>query len=323
MPRSPMLGRTRFAIVLFLALFPARALAAPPEAPPPPEHDLAFRSGLEQYAHGNFVAAITTWESLLRTMGEDRGYKVLYNLGLAYQAIGDVTRAVERYVAFTTQVERKRPVAPELEDRASDAQKRIDQIRSTYGSVNVLAPKRGGLVLTRVGTAEPRAAGYVVYLAPGSHVIEIAIGTDRLQKKSIEVEAGKTIEVDTSPPEEPAPPPVTQQPIPRPEESATPRNANWLWYGGFATFGAFSVPLLLHFVTLRQKTDAEELGPGHPDYGPAKSDYETSRTLTFVAYALPAVVAAVSIGGYYFSGDSKPRAAIGISPRGLSLSGSF
>jgi hypothetical protein len=315
--------RWRFAIVLFLSLVSLHALAAPAEAPPPPEHDLAFRSGLEQYAHGNFVAAITTWESLLRTMGEDRGYKVLYNLGLAYQAIGDVTRAVERYVAFTTQVEKRKPVSQELEDRASDAQKRIDQIRSTYGSVNVLAPKRGGLVLTRVGTAEPRAAGYVVYLAPGSHVIEIAIGTDRLHKKTVEVEAGKSIEVDTSPPEEPAPPPMPRESAPAPAARG-PRNANWLWYGGFATFGALSVPLVLHFVSLRQRSDAEELGQGHPDYASAKSDYETLRTLTFVAYALPAVVATVSIGGYYFSGgEAKPRASLKIGPTGVAVTGKF
>src|SRR5262245_24806229 len=104
-----LLGAAAFAFVLTTATTPC--LAAEPTSP---EHDAIFRNGLDQYARGNTVAAIATWENLLSTLGEERAYKVLYNLGLAYQATGDVTRAIERYRAFLKQAGKREKIPRDL-----------------------------------------------------------------------------------------------------------------------------------------------------------------------------------------------------------------
>ena len=118
-----------FALALGATVGTARAADTPPSA----EHDAAFRNGLDQFAHGNNAGAIATWESLLGTLGEERGYKVLYNLGLAYQAIGDVTHAIERYRAFVKQVGRRADVSSDLAGRAADAQKRLAPLIDRLG----------------------------------------------------------------------------------------------------------------------------------------------------------------------------------------------
>src|SRR5579864_5604970 len=102
--------RRELALSLALSLAPsfvaavARADPAPPPPQASPEHDAAFKSGLAHFEQADYVGAIQTWESLLATIGEERGHKVLYNLGLAYEAIGDVTHAIERFRAFERQV---------------------------------------------------------------------------------------------------------------------------------------------------------------------------------------------------------------------------
>lgn len=310
------------------------ARAQPADPPPGPrvpagteqsttEHETALKSGLEQYAQGNFVTAIATWESLLATIGEQRGYKVLYNLGLAYQQIGDVTHAIERYRAFMRQVADRPYADADLIARAEDAGKRVSDLESTHGSVLVKPPARGAAVLTRVGTAEPRAAGYVVWLAPGTHTVEVFVGTAHAKMVRVEVVRGAQVEVDTTPPEEPhpvVPPREVVQPAPEPSSART----TWLLVGTGATVVSLALPLTLYGVASGKRDDAEALGEGHSGYAEAKSSYDSAKTAYAISYALP-VALGITTAIVYFAWrtdkDKPVNAAIG--PSGAFVYGRF
>ncbi|MBX3187717.1 MAG: tetratricopeptide repeat protein [Labilithrix sp.] len=317
-----MTTRSRLAALLALAC----ALGAPAEAradpAPAPEHDSAFKSGLEQYGRGNYVAAIATWESLLATMGEDRGYKVLFNLGLAYQQIGDVTKAIERYAAFVKQVEQQPYGSTDLAARADEAKARLAQLQEAYGAVNVHAPKRGGPILTRVGMAEPRAAGYVVWLAPGPHSVDIFVGTQQQKTITFEIVRGQTVDIDTSPPEEPPPPPPPPQET-RPLAPAPDATKRIVILGATATAISLAVPLTLFFVAGGKRDDAEQLGRGHSGYADAQSSYDTWRTVYYVSYALPATLALATAAVWAFGSKSDATPSVAIGPTGAVVHGSF
>ncbi|MBS2015591.1 MAG: hypothetical protein JST00_22075 [Deltaproteobacteria bacterium] len=324
-----MATRDRLSVVAAVALAlasvtPGTALAQPTDPPRgTTEHETAMRSGLDHYAQGNFVAAIATWESLLATIGEQRGYKVLYNLGLAYQQIGDVTHGIERYRAFVKQVAERGNADPDLVSRSDDAAKRVADLESTHGAVFVKPPARGGAVLTRVGTADARAAGYVVWLAPGTHTVEVFVGTSRSKIVRVEVVKGEQVEVDTTPPEEPAPPPPAL-PVAPPPAPATSARTTWLLVGAGATVVSFALPLTLYGVASGKQSDAEALGPGHTGYAAAKDSYESARTVYAVSYALPIAVGLTTAIVYLAWKSDKDRpvnAAVGLG--GVSLSGRF
>ncbi len=324
--------RRAIAIAVALGVL-AGTQPASAEAPSAPEHDAAFRSGLDQYAHGNNAGAIVTWERLLGTLGEERGYKVLYNLGLAHQAIGDVTRAIERYDAFISQVRKRDDVPKELANRAADAEVRLDQLQRSHGAVRVRPPTRGGLVLTRLGTSDPRAAGYVVWLAPGRHELELFVGTDHVKRVTVDVERGKTVEIDTTPPEDrsttprelsrnttPTPTPAPK-PAPRPEGSG--RSSTWIWVGAGATIVSFALPLATFVVASNQQDEAVALGRGNSGYDDARSRYETWKTMHHVSYALPAALALATVAYVVFRPSATSSTTVGIAPGGLSLGGVF
>ena len=307
------------------------ARAQPPAKPAPSaENDSAFKSGLEQYGRGNYVAAITTWESLLATMGEERGHKVLYNLGLAYQQIGDVTKAIERYDAFLRHVDQPYASA-ELAARSDDARARLTQLQHSHGAVNIKAPRTGGVVLTRVGSADPRAAGYIVWLAPGPHTVELFTGTNRVKTIRLDVVRGETVEVDTTPPVEPptAAPGVAPNPQPKPED--TPHEAKagggpstLVLVGAGVTIASVAVPIAFYFVAHGKRNDAAVLGQGNSGYADAVSSYDKWRTIYLVSYALPATLALVTAGVWLFGDGGRGKSAqVAVTPSGAILHGAF
>jgi tetratricopeptide (TPR) repeat protein len=310
------------AVLAFALAMSATARAADP--PPTPEQEALFRAGMAEYEKGNRTSAIATWENLLGTLGENRGYKILYNLGVAYQASGDVTHAIERYRAFLTQVRQRDNVGKDLEQRANDASKRLAQLESTYGAVEVRAPQSGPVVLTRVGTGDPRPAGYVVWLAPGVHTIEINVGTQKLERKEITIEAGHTLTVETSPPpaETPPPPPpvVTTAPPPKPAEpSGLPP---LVWVGAGITIASVSLPIVSFFVADKKKDDALALSRTSAEYRSAKDTYDSWRTLHYVSYAVPVVLAGLTIA-YAIVARPSRNVTVGLAGSQLRVEGRF
>lgn len=327
-PFAPRLRSTLLATLLTVVAAPSARAAEP--APPTAANDATFRSGLDQYGQGNYIGAIATWESLLATLGEERGYKVLYNLGLAYQAIGDVTRAIERYDAFVRQVGARGAPGAELASRADDARTRSGELQASHGAVHVRPPTRGGLVLTRVGSSEPRAAGYVVWLAPGNHTIELFVGTDHARSVVVAVERGRRVDIDTSPPEA-SPAPLAPSPAPeRHDGPATPRSRSvepLVVAGAIATVASVGAPIGLYFVATSKRNDASALGPGNSGYTDARASYETWRTAYFVSYALPVTLGVATATLYLLrprgAGGEAQRASLAVGPGGAAIGGTF
>jgi tetratricopeptide (TPR) repeat protein len=304
------------------------AALARADEPPSPGDKAAFESGLSQYRQGNFVEAIKTWEALLATLGEERGYKVLYNLALAYHAVGDVTKAIDHYAAFESRVAARQDASEDLQARAADARSRREQLEQSYGAINVHAPRHGGLVLTRFGSSEPRPAGYVVWLSPGPHALELFVGTENARTVTVNVERGSTQDVDATPPEAapvrpsvvPLSPPA--QPSPIPAERAMPP---WLWLGVGATVLSLAAPVGLYLAAHAKRDEADSLGPGNTAYGEALGTYDQWRMAYYVSYALPATLAAATLTyALWPRVPARPsRGAVSISPGGVALSLGF
>jgi tetratricopeptide (TPR) repeat protein len=289
-----------------LSLWASTALA---DRQTPPEQKAAFEAGLAQFRQANYPGAIATWESLLTTMGEETGYKVLYNLALAYEAIDDITKAIESYRAFEARVALLGDAGPDVLAHAEDARARRYRLEESNGAIEVRAPRRGGLVLTRVGSSAPRAAGYVLWVAPGRHTVDLYVGTENAQTIVVEVERGKTSVVDATPPEsdarlqtanraEPAPPePLQRLAVPqRPAEKqpAPWSPQKWLVVGAALEPVAMALPISLYFVARGKRSDAAALGTSNPSYPGARATYNAWYTAYEVSYALPIAIAAVA-----------------------------
>ena len=59
-----------------------------------------FKQGMDRYKAGAPAEAIGYWEPIYRELGEQKGYRLAYNLGVAYAELGDATRAAERLESF-------------------------------------------------------------------------------------------------------------------------------------------------------------------------------------------------------------------------------
>ena len=223
----------------------ADARAAPPPATPfePDEDALAvyrgqFKRGIERYKAGALAEAIGYWDPIYRELGEQQGYRLAYDLGLAYQESGDATHAAERLQGFLTEVDARRErgetLAPIVEKEEADARQRIASLTAATGRIHVgavSAPRTA-----RVDAREPRLAGFVAWVAPGDHTVTFAAGTPDAETKRVHVGPGEIVEVTPTPPPPPPPPPepiIVHMPV----ASTSP---------GDATSDEASLPLAAH-----------------------------------------------------------------------------
>jgi hypothetical protein len=314
-------------VLLSTATAPALADSGPTK-----DQEAAFKRGLDQYTRGDYGGAILVWEKLVETLGPARGIKVLYNLGLAHESIGDVTRAVEYYGTFLAEVA-KLTDATDLAHRRDDARARMDKLVATHAEVSVLAPASDNSVLTRIGIGTPRAAGYKAFLAPGHHEVEFFVGTDHVQRVPLDVEAGKSYTAQVAPVPKPPPPPIESlrdpvpapvymppapPPAPAPVSDGSARR-NWLLFGGGATALTLVVPTVLYLVADGQKDTAVTQGPGHTKYEADKSSYDTTRTLYYTSFSLPVVAIGVTLLGAFVLSDGPGKRQALQSPQGLSF----
>src|SRR5437763_15115372 len=107
------------------------------------DYRAAFEQGLEAYEHGDYAGAAQRWERLLESIGQERGYKVCYNLGLAYQKLGDPTRAIERLETFAERAAKEPTRDDDAEQRRQDALERVKALKSQHGALRVAAAPPG------------------------------------------------------------------------------------------------------------------------------------------------------------------------------------
>jgi hypothetical protein len=221
---------SEFALVASLALAAGTAQATPPPATsmddPMEQYRERFKQGMDRYKAGAPAEAIGFWEPIYRELGEQKGYRLAYNLGVAYEELGDATRAAEKLESFLAEVDVRRgrgeSLASIVTKEEFDARDRVAELNTTKGRIHVEAgtPPRAA----QVDASEPRLAGFVAWVTPGEHAVTFAPGTPDQETRSITVHAGELLEVAPSPP---SPPPVTNaappaSPTTPPPPPATP-----------------------------------------------------------------------------------------------------
>jgi hypothetical protein len=283
------------ALVSFAA--PSSSQAQTPPQPtgaarPPAEgidYTRAFQQGLDEFDAGRFASAAQIWERLLGALGEERGYKVCYNLGLAYQKLGDATHAIERLESFAARAGKDTARDAALEERRQDAIDRVRTIKASHGALQVAPSPERQVVLVRIGASEPRPAGFVVYLAPGEHEVELYSGTARARRVRVALVAGsaKQLALDAvleAPPRAPNPPMDT---------TASPARfpTGWLVAGLAVTAASCALPIAFAVDASNKRGDAEALGAGHSGYADAVNRFNDARTRYEVSWVLPGALA--------------------------------
>jgi hypothetical protein len=190
-----------------LALTAARETrAAPPAATssdPMADYRERFKLGMERYKAGALADAIAYWEPIYREMGPTTGYRLAYNLGVAYMEFKDATRAAERLKAFLDEVDARRQrndkMEPRVMDEESDARTRFAYLSTTKGRIQVGTGTKP--VSAAVDADQPRLAGFVSWVTPGDHTVTFDPGAPDAEEKHVTVQAGQVLEVDPSPPQ--------------------------------------------------------------------------------------------------------------------------
>jgi hypothetical protein len=238
-----------------------------------------------------------------------------------------VTKAIEHYAAFESRVAGRQDASEDSLARGADARSRRQQLEQSYGAINVHPPRRGGLVLTRLGSSEPRAAGYVVWLSPGPHSLELFVGTDQARTITVNVERGATQDIDSTPPEPPPASPAAPRPAPAPPPVPPPDGApsTWLWVGVGATVLSAAAPVAFYIAANAKRDETDALGAGNTAYAEAQHSYDQLRTAYSVSYALPATLAAATLvyALWPHARGQAHRGALTVLPRGATLSLGF
>jgi hypothetical protein len=289
MPRRSHRERARIALAVALIAI-ATSSRADARAPTPSadgiDYARAFQQGLDEFESGSLVTATQIWERLLSALGEERGYKVCYNLGLAYQKLGDATHAIERLESFAVRAGKDPARDTALEERRQDALERVSAIKASHGALQVAASPEQQLVLVRIGASDPRTAGFVVYLAPGEHEVELYSGTARARRVKVVLVAGSTKQLALEAAAlAPRPPPAAA--LASPAHFPT----GWLIAGLAVTAASCALPLGFALDVKAKRNDAEALGSGHTGYVDAVSRFGDARTRYEISWLVPGALA--------------------------------
>ncbi len=336
-----------------LGLIAQRARADP--ASPASDDSLSayreqFKRGMDLYEHGAAAEAIASWEPIYRNLGEQRGYRLAYDLGVAYAALGDAPHSAERLQAFVNEVDSRRgrgeALGVAVTKDESDARDRLAHLAAILGRVQV-APGSSPSI-ARVDAGDPHAAGFVAWVAPGPHTITFDPATRYERTISIDVAAGAIVELVPPPPaalETPASAPSAsaasapsserspasgQAPAPAP--APFPPSVIAISGGATLAAAAAAVGLELHASTLHDRYAAEQTHSADGTIPTAdRTSFATARTWAYVAVGGAVGLAAVTgaIAGWYFLGrahgetTSSPAVAIQVRGSSVTLEGSF
>jgi tetratricopeptide (TPR) repeat protein len=268
---------------------------APAKASPDAERD--FQRGLARFRESDYAGAIAAWEALMARVGEDAAWRTLYGLGLAYEAMGDATRAVERFEGFLAHLAKETTeLSHDVEERRQDAAERAKKLRATHAGLRVVAPPGGERVTVRVGDDPPREAPFWIVRADGPVALVIAPGTPRERRVALSLILGQTLEVVALPAGGPGDRAPLISLVDPPQFPTAIVIA-----GGVATLVSLSLPIALgsHAGSLRDQ--AMSYGPGSSLYAPAVSSFQGARSAYYASWAAPIalglVTASVAIVG--------------------------
>jgi hypothetical protein len=280
-----------------------------------------FEEGLAHFRANEMGKAIDVWTPIVDQMGDARAYRLLFNLGVAHEALGDATRAADHYERFLAQLGARagagQSVPADVLAFGDQARARLKALQAKYGRVRV-ASDRGLLVAVRVGgTLGP--SGRTYYVAPGAHEVVLRAGASAgEERRRIEVRAGEIVDVAPQPLPEAAPR-VLVLPVPPPAPREPPYSPWVVAAAGGVTLASGVVPLLLRNSAIGVAERYYDAATPVSERERVASDYDAAKARYTWSFALPAALAAGTgaLAVYYFVG-SKPRRAptIGLWPGG-------
>jgi hypothetical protein len=311
-------------VVAALALVTSPGRSAPPPAPAPSAEDPLepyrerFKQGMDRYKEGSLAEALGYWEPVYRELGEERGYRLAYNLGVAYAELGDATHAAERLQSFLAQVaakkERGEPVEEIVAKEVDDAEARVEKLMATRGRIRIDAGERP--CAAQVDASEPRLAGYVAWVSPGKHTVTFGPATGNAASMTVDVGAGEVVTLsppapEANPPVVPlpsatfsAPSPVAEPPRPLRMVTTPPFSPVVLAIsGGLAVAAAIvAVPVDMHAWSLRSSDIAEQ--QNMTIRAADQQAFTDARTQAYAAIGVGIGLAALTAGltVWYFAG---------------------
>jgi hypothetical protein len=320
---------------LILASPIARATPPAPAGPslddPLAEYRERFKLGMDQYKAGALANATGYWEPVYRELGNEKGYRLAYNLGVAYAELGDATRAAERLQSFLDEVDARRaraePLGSTVAKEEADARERITGLIASKGRIRVQAGSPP--VAAQVDGNEPRVAGFLLWVTPGQHTVTFSPGTPNAETRTLQVSAAEVVDIAPTPhprPQEdsasmPNAPPNAPTQKRRPEERRRYETVHPFAPGVLIASGALAivaavaaVPLESHALALRQ--DLSSAGAREGVIAPSdRQSFDTSRTLAYTAVGAAIGLGAMTAGlmAWYALGSSKREISVPIS----------
>jgi hypothetical protein len=307
-------------LVFTLLTLPAAGVWANPALSPDVQEDpLApyrerFKLGMERYKAGQVAEAIGYWEPVYRELGEQTGYRLAYDLAVAYSELGDATHAAELLQAFLREVDARRARGETLgaliDREDSDAHARITALLSSRGRIKIDAATPPSAA--QVDAGEPRLGGFVAWVTPGPHVVVFAPGTAAAEARKVSVAAGELVEL--APPAQAASPEVEPLPAPqpltdssavaRPPAAALPLEERSLSPVLIATGAGLTVTAAIgavllesHASALRDSLVARQAQSLDHTIAPGdRQNFYESRTLAYAALATAIGLGAVTAG---------------------------
>jgi hypothetical protein len=314
---------SEIALVVGVVLATPMARATPPPAvseDPLSDYRERFKQGMDRYKAGAFTEAIGFWEPIYRELGEQKGYRLAFNLGVSYQELGDATHAAEHLQSFLAQVDARRThgetIPAIVQKEEQDARDRVAALTASKGRIRVDpgSPPRP----VQVDAMEPHVSTFVAWVNPGQHTVTFAPGTPDAQEKRVDVHAGDLVDVVAPPP--PAPP-ATPQATPSPSAPTAPAPASpsppvtrmeterpfspvLMYVAGGLTLaaGIVSIPLESHAWSLHDQYAGENPIPSSD-----RSSFDDARTLAYgaITATIGLGVVTAALAGAYFLGTTQ------------------
>jgi hypothetical protein len=314
-------------LLLAAVVFATDAFAAPPQpaaqGDPLVEYRERFRLGMDRYQAGALTEAVGYWEPIYRELGPRDGYRLAYDLGVAYAELGDATHAAERLQAFLSGVEERRSTGEALSEvvrkEEAEARARIAGLAATRGRIQVEpgTPARA----VQVDVDDPRVAPYVAWVNPGEHRVTFAPNTPEAESRTVRVGAGQVVQVAPTPPPAPAassPPVAARIPPSAPAHpQSTPsdlRRQTLHPFSPVVVYGAGGLTVIFtvlaailenHAIALHDRLSSEL--NTRPSIPPSeRSDFSTAREQAYAALGTSIGLGAVTAGlaTWYFVGQS-------------------
>ncbi len=246
-----------------------------------------FDEGLAAFDAGEPKRAAEVWEKLQREGDPEKAWRVLYNLGLAYQAAGDRPRAVERFDEFARRVGEQPGSLPiEFEARRQDAVDRAASLRPHLGVLRIAASPSGERIVVRIGSAPARDAGFSVYVEPGTYEVVMGEGRRAIEERLVVHEGELLTHVARQRPADPSPPPPPFEP---------PIPTGVLVGGGVLAAVSVALPVAMLFRARGLREEASAIPSFDPTYPERVDAFDDARTAYLACWSVPATLAAATL----------------------------